>query len=305
MQILIADLHEDAAGIGEEFAGHRQAVAQVGEVRVDAERPGVAVRLDHFRFAGEVLFTVLHVTLAELRLEVRGELDAVGRVEIDHLHLAREVFAPGEAGHDLQRIAEDHAVRPVHVVLIELHGFRIVVLRIGKEIALDILACQHAQDGLRGDALVHVQGDRLDLEPRLLALAAPFQPRLVPAQRVREHLRLVRRKRPLPGNRQQLGQLVRRCGVRRRAQHRRQVRVVFVAELGRLLNDALRFQPGWRNVLALGGILEGSNGIARMCRRSSVSLSLVQHGADLAIVRSRRIRLLRKAVTLDPALGGE
>ena len=37
MDIFIADLDEDAAGISEEFPGHGETVAQVGEVGVDAE----------------------------------------------------------------------------------------------------------------------------------------------------------------------------------------------------------------------------------------------------------------------------
>ena len=59
--------------------------------------PGVAVGLDHLRLAGEVLLLVLHVALADLGLEVAGELDAVGRVDVDHLDLAGEVLAPGKA----------------------------------------------------------------------------------------------------------------------------------------------------------------------------------------------------------------
>jgi len=53
-------------------------------------------------------------------LEVAVELDAVGRVEVDALHLAAQSLAPGQAGHDLQGVAEDHAVAPVLVVLVEL-----------------------------------------------------------------------------------------------------------------------------------------------------------------------------------------
>ena len=69
----------------------------------------------------EVLFAILHIALAEMRLKIRGELDAIRRVEIDHLHPASEVFAPTTACHDLEGIAEDHAVRPVHVMLVKLH----------------------------------------------------------------------------------------------------------------------------------------------------------------------------------------
>lgn len=78
MQILIGDLHKDTPRIGQQFLAEDQAVAQVGEVGVDAEGPGVAVGLDHLGLPGEVAFPVLHVPFADFRLEVGGELDAVG-----------------------------------------------------------------------------------------------------------------------------------------------------------------------------------------------------------------------------------
>ena len=53
-------------------------------------------------------------------LPVGVELDAVGRVEIDALHLAVQALALGEARHHLKAVAQDHAVRPVLVVLVEL-----------------------------------------------------------------------------------------------------------------------------------------------------------------------------------------
>ena len=44
---------------------------------------------------------------------------------------------------------------------------RVLLLWIGEEVALDILPSQHAQYGLGGDALVHVQRHRIDLKPRM------------------------------------------------------------------------------------------------------------------------------------------
>src|ERR1039458_3479485 len=46
-----------------------------GNCAVDTERPGIAVCLDHLRLAGEILLPILDVTLAELWLKVRGELN--------------------------------------------------------------------------------------------------------------------------------------------------------------------------------------------------------------------------------------
>ena len=84
MHVLIADLHEDAAGLGEQVAGDDEPVAQVGQVGVDAELPGVAEGRDLLRLAGGVLgLAVLHVALAGAHLPVGAELDAVGRVEVD------------------------------------------------------------------------------------------------------------------------------------------------------------------------------------------------------------------------------
>ena len=121
MDVFIADLHEDGAGVGEEIAGNGEAVAEVGEVAVDAVPPGVAEGFDLLRLAGDVAgVTVFHVAAGGGPLEVAVELDAVGRVEVDALHLATQSLALGEAGHHLQRVAQDHPVRPVLVVLVEL-----------------------------------------------------------------------------------------------------------------------------------------------------------------------------------------
>ena len=88
---------------------------------MDAQLPRVAEGLDLLDLAGDVLeLAVLDVALAGRRLPVRSELDAIRRVEVDHLHLAPEALALGQAGHHLERIAEDHAVRPVGLVLVEL-----------------------------------------------------------------------------------------------------------------------------------------------------------------------------------------
>ena len=64
-------------------------VAQVRQVGVDAELPGVAEGLDLLGLTGDVLdLAVLHVALAGRDLPVGAELDAVRRVDVDHLDLA-------------------------------------------------------------------------------------------------------------------------------------------------------------------------------------------------------------------------
>ncbi len=83
--------------------------------------PGVAEGFDLLRLAGDVVgVAVLHVAAGGGPLEVAVELDAVRRVDVDALHLAAQSFALGQASHDLEGVAEDHAIRPVLVVLVEL-----------------------------------------------------------------------------------------------------------------------------------------------------------------------------------------
>ena len=121
MHIFIPDLHEHAARLGQQFAGGRQPLAQVGQVRVNPQLPRVAEGPNLLGLAGGVLgLAVLHVALAGADLPVGAELDAVGRVEVDGLHPAAEALLFGQAGHDQQRVAEDHAVGPVLLVPVEV-----------------------------------------------------------------------------------------------------------------------------------------------------------------------------------------
>jgi hypothetical protein len=55
-------------------------------------------------------------------LEIGIELDAVGWIKINALNLAFKAFPFGEACHNLEAVPQDHAVRPVLIVLVEL-GF--------------------------------------------------------------------------------------------------------------------------------------------------------------------------------------
>ena len=192
MDIFIADLHEDGAGIGEQIAGDGEPVAQVGEVAVDAVAPGVAEGFDLLGLAGDVVgLAVLHVAAGGGPLEVAVELDAVGRVEVDALHLAAQALALGQAGHDLEGVAEDHAVGPVLVVLVELglvHAVRDAV-EVGEEIgrelpglvlALARVAQQVVDEHLRMDFFLDVKRRGVDDEvaPVLLVFSAPDELRV-------------------------------------------------------------------------------------------------------------------------------
>ena len=106
MNILIADLDEDAAAFGEEVARDCEAVAEVGEVGMDAEFPGVAEGADLFGLARGILgLAVLHVALAGADLPVGAEFDAVGRANVNHLDLAFKPFLFSQRCHHKEGIA--------------------------------------------------------------------------------------------------------------------------------------------------------------------------------------------------------
>ena len=184
MDIFIADLHEDGAGIGEEIAGDGEPIPQVGEVAVDAVAPGVAEGFDLLGLAGDVVgLAVLHVAAGGGPLEVAVELDAVGRVEVDALHAPAQALALGQAGHDLEGVAQDHAVGPVLVVGVELGLVRALgdAVEVVEEVKLHLgcgflaLAQQVINEGLRMHLLLDVERRGMDDEvaPVLLILPTP------------------------------------------------------------------------------------------------------------------------------------
>ena len=94
VDILVSDLHEARAALGQQFPRHHQTVAQVRQVGMDAVAPGVAEGFHLLGLAGQMLqFAVLHVARGGGPLEVRVELDAIRRVDINRLHLALQPFA--------------------------------------------------------------------------------------------------------------------------------------------------------------------------------------------------------------------
>src|SRR5882672_6133625 len=121
MDIFVADLHEYGAGIREQIAGDGEAVTEIREVAMNTVAPRITESLYLLRFAGDVAgVAILHVAAGRGPLEVAVEFDAVGRVKVDALHLPAQTLALGQAGHDLEGVAEDHTVGPVLIVSIEL-----------------------------------------------------------------------------------------------------------------------------------------------------------------------------------------
>jgi len=184
VDVFIRDLDKDGAAGGEEVAGEQEAVAQVGQVRVQAELPGVAVGLDHFRFAGHVFVVIVgDVALADERLEVAAELDAVGRVHVDHLHLAAKAFVAQQRVHGHQGVAQHHPVRPVVLVLIGAeHLVRHGMLRVGEQLEhgeLFVLAfavaLERFQDGAGGEAFMDEQGQGRHVEAQALGFPGPVE----------------------------------------------------------------------------------------------------------------------------------
>nr|WP_236690949.1 hypothetical protein [Levilinea saccharolytica] len=53
-------------------------------------------------------------------MEIGIKFNPIGRVNVNHLHLAAQALALGQRGHHLQAVAQDHAVGPVGVVLVKL-----------------------------------------------------------------------------------------------------------------------------------------------------------------------------------------
>ena len=111
------------------------------------------------------------------------------------MHLAAQALALGEGGHDLEAVAEDHAVGPVGVVLVEL-GLGVLggqAVEVGEEIgetgldvvvlcATGLLALLHqvVDEDLGMDAFLDVERRHVDDEigPVLLVFAAPDQLRV-------------------------------------------------------------------------------------------------------------------------------
>ena len=187
MNISFADLHEYGTTLRQQLPRHGQPLAQVAQVGVDAVAPSVPKSLHLLGLAGDVVgLAVLHVAAGGGPLEVGVEADAVGRVDIDALHLAAQALALRQRRHHLQAVPEDHAVRPVGVVAVEL-GARGAVrqaVEVGEEVGRGgrlllppflRLAQQVVDQHLGVHLLLDVERRRLDHEVGhvLLVLAAP------------------------------------------------------------------------------------------------------------------------------------
>ena len=150
---------------------------------MDAELPRVAEGADGLRLLREVVVAaVLHVALVDEGLEVGAVADAVGRVDVDHLHLAGHAFFFQQAVHDQQAVSGNEPVGPVVFVLVELNGLADgrILLRRGeqRELWLAVLLPYRFDDAARVDAFMYVQGNRRHLKGRVFGLPRPLQLRV-------------------------------------------------------------------------------------------------------------------------------
>ena len=97
---------------------------------------------------------------------------------------------------------------PVNVVLVELDGLGVGLLRVSEEVALHVLAGNDPENGLGGNPFAYVKSNRFDFEPGLFAFPAPFEPGLVSAERGGERAGFLVGQRAFTGCAEQLGKLV-------------------------------------------------------------------------------------------------
>src|SRR5579862_334915 len=106
---------------------------------MDSISPSISECLYLLRLTGNVFYvSVFHISCRGGPLEVRIELNAIGRIKIDALHLATESLSLSQRSHHLQTVAKNHAVGPMGIMLIELClcGFAGKSIEISKEVDL-------------------------------------------------------------------------------------------------------------------------------------------------------------------------
>ncbi|MEI8172365.1 MAG: hypothetical protein WCH07_02640 [Deltaproteobacteria bacterium] len=132
-------------------------------------------------------------------------------------------------------------------MLVELDRLAILMLRVGEEVALDVLPPGDLEDRLRGDTFVDVQGHRIGHAPLLLPLPGPLQPRLVVPEGLLEALHLLRFQLPFSRRLNEFGNVVGLAGAIE-TQRRCQMRIV--GPFDPLLPGNLppRLQPRRRNI---------------------------------------------------------
>ena len=129
MHIVIRNLHKAGARFSKQFTCKHKAIAQVREIAVDTQFPGIPEGLDHLWLTRERLVIVLDIAVVEFHLPVGAILDAVGRVDIDHLHPAGHSLPLQQGVHHQKGIALNQPVAPVGIVFIILgHSVKFILI---------------------------------------------------------------------------------------------------------------------------------------------------------------------------------
>ena len=159
MDVFVPYLNKDTTAFRQQLPRHHKPIAQISEIAMDTVLPGIPERLHLLRLTRHTVgLAFLHIAAARARLPVAREANAVRRVQVDHLHLAAQPFLLRQAIHHQQAVAQDHPVRPVLGVLVELKSR--CLIRDAVEAAEQIcLWCGF----LRGDAL-QIADQRLGIQ---------------------------------------------------------------------------------------------------------------------------------------------
>lgn len=141
---------------------------------MEAQFPGVAVGFDLLGPAGEVFVFVFHVAALDAGLEVARVLDAIRRVDVNHLDLAGHAFFDQKRVHYQQRVAHDQAVGSADLVLGESDLLVGRQWRFAEKIGLHRLrALNCPQDRFGRHPLVDEERDHVHLKGRVLGLTDP------------------------------------------------------------------------------------------------------------------------------------
>ena len=130
-----------------------------------------------------LVFSIGYLSLVvRERLKVGAVLNAVGRVDVDHLHLTAHALLFEEAVHHQQAVARDQAVAPVVRVPVELDcppQGRVLLLGLEQRLLARAVALAYRlDDGAGVDPLVDVEGDGRNRKRSPLGLARPGQLRV-------------------------------------------------------------------------------------------------------------------------------
>jgi len=156
----VADLDEQRAGVGEQFSGQHGSFVDAVEVRVDAVAVAVSEGSQRHGVAdGQAVELLGGFELGDRGLEVGLEVLAIRRVEVDHLDLVAQAVLGEQRLHHRSGVAVDEAVLPVTGMLVPLPFECVVAEPVEVELhdPAGVTAAQllHQQRG--GDLLAGVQ----------------------------------------------------------------------------------------------------------------------------------------------------